>query len=239
MIGNADGEKLRFLNSGFDFDQWEFTLKSNDFDDTPPQGTVSIPAQLKDGILDVSNGESALLNYQASFDDGTGSGFDYFSVDLYNIDTKQTIYFGASDYDLDANGQLNIEVDASWASGTYRPSWASLSDKANNYASAYSNDGEVLSSSQIVRFQQATGIDLSSNAFNFTINNDTADVVPPSIRDLEVGGSALSNVGGVQTLTIQPGADSILSISGQISDEPSGFESMDSVERKTIRRNHF
>ena len=79
---NADGEKLRFLNSGFDFDQWEFTLKNNDFDDTPPQGTVSVPAQLKDGILDVSNGESALLNYQAIFDDGTGSGFDYFSIDL-------------------------------------------------------------------------------------------------------------------------------------------------------------
>ena len=36
----------------------------------------------------------------------------------------------------------------------------------------------------------------------------------------------MTSVDGVKTLTIQPGADSTLSVSGRISDEPSGFESM-------------
>ena len=79
--GDADGQKPKFLNAGFDFDQWAFTLK-NGFDNTPPQGVISMPVQLEDGVLNISDGETALLNYQASFNDGTGSGFDYFSVEL-------------------------------------------------------------------------------------------------------------------------------------------------------------
>ena len=222
---NADAKKLEFLNAGFDFDQWEFTLKNNDFDNTPPQGTVNVPTQLTDGILDISNGESALLKYNGNFSDGTGSGFDYFYVDLYNNVTQQSIYLNIGDYEIDANGNFAIEHDASWSSGTYRPQSASIRDKADNYASVWSgNEDELLSANQIIRFKEATGIDLSSNAFNFTVENNQADSTPPTISNLSVSGAALSSSNGVQTLNVQPGTDSTISVSGQISDQPAGFD---------------
>ena len=62
---NADGDKLRFPNAGFDFDQWNLHLRIMILIYASP-GCCFYAGSVKDGILDVSNGESALLNYQAS-----------------------------------------------------------------------------------------------------------------------------------------------------------------------------
>ena len=75
-------------------------------------------------------------------------------------------------------------------------------------------------------FKSITGIDLSSNTFNFTINNDQADVSPPSVRDFSVEGDFLFNPVGSRSLDITSGDNATVSITGSVVDEIAGFDNL-------------
>ena len=75
-------------------------------------------------------------------------------------------------------------------------------------------------------FKSITGIDLSSNTFNSTINNDQADVSPPSVRDFSVEGDFLFNPVGSRSLDITSGDNATVSITGSVVDEIAGFDNL-------------
>ena len=150
---------------------------------------------------------------------------DYFYVELYNTDSGKTIHLSVDNYELDENMAFSFYYDASWDSGKYIPRYASLSDEAGNYVSAYSDD-DKLTDKAIADFKKSTGIDLSSNTFNFSVNNSKADTSPPVISDLSIIGENLSLLNGIKTLSVVPGQDSSVKVQGTISDEPAGFDSL-------------
>ena len=179
-----------------------------------------------DGVLDIVNGELAQIKFSGQFEqDPSGSPLDYFYVELYNAESDKIINLSIDNYELDENMSFSIYYDASWDSGKYIPRYASLSDEAGNYISAHSDD-EILTEKEIADFKKSTGIDLSSNAFNFLVNNSKADTSPPVISDLSITGEYLGQVNGVNTLSVVPGQDSSVMIKGKVSDEPAGFESL-------------
>ena len=136
---------------------------------------------------------------------------DYFYVELYNAESDKTINLSIDNYELDENMAFSFYYDASWDSGKYIPRYASLSDEAGNYVSAYSDD-DKLTDKVIADFKKSTGIDLSSNTFNLSVSNSKADTSPPVISDLSITGENLSLLNGIKTLSVIPGQDSSVKI---------------------------
>ena len=204
---------------------FNFSIENDNADSTVPQGRFDVPEQLSDGVLDIVSGESAQIKFSGQFEkEETGSLLNYFYIELYNEKDDKIINLSVDNYELDEDMSFEFYYDASWdSSGKYTPRYASLSDEAGNYVSAYSDD-QKLTDKEIADFKKSTGIDLSSNTFNFTVNNSKADTSPPLISGLSITGENLSLINGVNTLSLLSEMDSSVKVNGTVSDEPAGFD---------------
>jgi hypothetical protein len=224
---SSDQDLQDFLNAGIDLTSnvFNFTVINPNQDTTPPTLLNLIgPSQLDDGILDLggTNPESAILSYSGSFSDDT-SGFDYFNIDLINLDTGNYKYFSVNDWSSDfdsTTGNFTADIDFTWAAaGEWTVDSAWLTDKAGNQISYWRGNDD--SSDQNLQDFLNAGIDLTSNVFNFTVINPNQDTTPPTLLNL-IGPSQLDD--GILDLGGTNPESAILSYSGSFSDDISGFD---------------
>ena len=93
---------------------FNFTINNLNSDSVPPRVDFKTPLQLKDGVLDIINGESSVIKFEGSIDIGKGSSLDNLYVELHNLESNKSIYLNIDDYQLDRDSSFDIFYDATW-----------------------------------------------------------------------------------------------------------------------------
>ena len=158
---------------------------------------LSLPSQLSDGIIDLTGGESPKLDLIIKFPDLIGKDLNttaekaWLSFQVENKETmvsKTLFVFSPSRFDLSnfnsLSGELKLSTDVSWFSaGNYFLRFSIIAD-ADGDLVQYFRSGVV--AEDIRKDQDAfkfkTGIDPSSNYFEFNVKNNKADTEPPAIK---------------------------------------------------------
>ena len=124
---DSSTEAEKFLNSGIDLTQFDFTVSNSN------QADISLPT-VSELALPFRDGNTVKLT--GKIDDGLGgSGLDNFQINLYNYTIKEWIQLDVSPEQLGADGTFSVTAPYDYLTNAeWRIESIYLEDKAGNHA---------------------------------------------------------------------------------------------------------